>query len=58
MLNKDKVKAIIEPMPETFSVDDLVERIVIIQKIERGLKDSEKGEGEDWEDVKNELESW
>ena len=32
MLTKEKVAALVEHMPETFSVDDLVERVLLLQK--------------------------
>jgi hypothetical protein len=34
MPTKDKVAMLIEHMPNTFSVDDLVERILILDKID------------------------
>ena len=58
MLSKDKVKELVDHMPETFSVDDLIERIFLLQKIEAGQKEIENGEGIDWEDLKKEMDLW
>jgi hypothetical protein len=58
MLTKNKVKELVEQMPETFSVDDLVERVLLLQKIEAAQKEIENGEGLDWEDVKKEMDRW
>jgi len=58
MLTKDKVAALVEHMPETFSVDDLVERVLLLQKVEQARKEIENGEGMDWEDFKKEMETW
>jgi len=58
MLTKDKVKELIEQMPDTFSVDDLVERVLLLQKIEAAQREIENGEGADWEDVKKEMDRW
>lgn len=58
MLTKDKVKELVDHMPETFSLDDLIERIFLLQKIEMGQKEIENGEGIDWEDIKKEMDSW
>lgn len=58
MLTKDKVVALIEHMPDTFSVDDLVERILLLQKVEQAQKEIENGEVMDWEDFKKEMEQW
>jgi len=58
MLTKNKVVALVEHMPDTFSVDDLVERVLLLQKIEQAQKEIENGEGMDWEDFKKEMEQW
>ena len=41
MLTKALVKKQLENLPEEFSLDDLVEKLIVILKIEKGLKDSE-----------------
>lgn len=58
MLTKDKVKELVDHKPDTFSVDDLVERVIILQKIENGQKEIAEGKGIDWEDLKREMDSW
>jgi len=58
MLTKDKVEALIEHMPDTFTFDELAERILILQKVEQAKKEIENGEGMDWEDFKKEMEQW
>jgi predicted transcriptional regulator len=58
MSTKDKVKELVELMPEPFSIDDLVERVLLLKKIETGQKEIENGEGIDWEDIKKEMDSW
>lgn len=58
MVTKDKVIELVEHMPKTFSVDDLVERVLILEKIEKAQKEIENGEGMDWEDFKKEMSHW
>ena len=58
MLTKEKVKELVDHMPDTFSVDDLVEKILLLQKIEIGEKEIQNGEGMDWEDLKKEMDLW
>jgi hypothetical protein len=58
MITKGKVIELVEHMPDTFSVDDLVERVLILEKIERAQKEIENGEGMDWEDFKKEMDQW
>ncbi len=42
MLTKSIVKKQLEKLPEEFSLDDLVEQLILIQKIQSGLSDSEE----------------
>lgn len=42
-MTKSKLKEILNDLPEKFSVDDLIDRIVLLQKIEVGLEHSKKG---------------
>ena len=58
MLTKESVKELVDHMPDTFSIDDLVERIIVLQKIENGQKEIADGQGIDWEDLKREMDSW
>jgi len=58
MVKKDKVIELVEHMPETFSIDDLVERVLILEKIEKAQREIENGEGMDWEDFKKEMDKW
>jgi len=37
------VKKQLEKLPKEFSLDALVEQFIIVQKIEKGLKDSDEG---------------
>jgi len=38
MITKTKLKETLENFPEEFSIDDLVEKLIIIDKIEKGRK--------------------
>jgi len=58
MLTKSTVKKQLEKLPEKFTLDDLVEQLIIIQKIEKGLKDSEENKVITEEDLKKETDKW
>ena len=58
MLTKDKVKKTIDRLPEEFTVDQIIEQLVILNKIEEGLKDIEEGRVYSTDQVKQELEKW
>jgi hypothetical protein len=48
----------IDTMPEELSVDQLFERILILQKIEQGLDDIDNGRFISSEDLDKEIEKW
>lgn len=43
MLTKEKLKTAIDKLPENFTIEEAVEQIVLVYKIEQGLQDAEKG---------------
>lgn len=58
MLTKDKVKELVDHMPDTFSVDDLVERVIILQKIETARKQVLNGEFLTENELDAEIDKW
>ncbi len=43
LLDKKKVLKSIKSLPDRFSLDDVVDRLIILEKIERAIADSEAG---------------
>lgn len=43
MLTKKAVNKQIKELPEEFTLDELVEKLLIVEKVNRGLKDVEEG---------------
>lgn len=43
LLNREKLIETIKKMPEHVSIDDVFDRIILLNKIETGLEQSEKG---------------
>lgn len=58
MLNKKQVLESINNLPDSFSVDELIDRVIVLQKIEEGLLQSENGETVSTEEAKKRLEKW
>ena len=58
MLTKEKVKRTIDRMPDNFTVDQIVEELVVLNKIEEGLKDIEENRVFTTDQVKKELKAW
>ena len=60
MITKEKIIESIKAMPEEKfdDIDVLLERIVLLEKIEIGLKDVENGNTHTNEDMNQIIESW
>jgi len=58
MLSKTNLKKQIEKLPDEFSIDELVERLILIEKIERGNKQSESGEVISESELDKKIEKW
>ena len=53
MLTKDKLLDSIKDFPTEFSINDLVERLIFVQKIENGIAQGERGETYTTEELKS-----
>jgi len=54
MLTKTKLKETIDKFPENFTIDELIDRLILIEKVERGNIQSETREIS----TQEELEKW
>jgi predicted transcriptional regulator len=57
MLTKEKVDKTIRNLPDSFSLDELVEKLIFIEKIEEGYQQSENGKVVTNEEVKLAIDS-
>ena len=58
MLTKSQVINSIKKMPDHFSIDDLMDKLILLQKIGIGLEQSEKGEVYSTREAKEMLKKW
>ncbi len=58
MLTKEKLKKTIHDLPESFTIDELIERLIFLEKIEEGIIQSEEGLVVSNEDVKQMIDKW
>ena len=58
MLTKAKVQELISHMPESFSVDELVEKVFLLQKIEIGKQQIKEGDSFTEDEMDNIVDSW
>jgi len=58
MITKEKLKQHIEKFPDEMSIDDLIDRLVFVEKLESRISQSKNGETITDEDLKLEMEKW
>ena len=58
MLTKTKLKETLDNFPERFTIDELIDRLILIEKIERGNLQSENGEIIAEADLDIEIDKW
>ncbi len=58
MLIKEKVLEAIRSLPAEFSIDDLVERLIVLHKIEAGLQQVSDGKILETKEAKEKLQKW
>lgn len=58
LIAKNKLLKSIKEMPDKFSLDDLLDRIVFLQKVEIGLEQSKTGKVYSTAKAKEKLSKW
>ncbi|MCB9040367.1 MAG: hypothetical protein H6557_27400 [Lewinellaceae bacterium] len=58
MLVKEKVLETIRSLPEEFSLDELFERLILLEKINTGLQEVEEGKVVSQEEAKEKMKKW
>lgn len=57
-MTKDKLLETIKQLPANFSIDELIDKILLQEKIETGLKQSQAGQVTPDEDLDKKLPKW
>jgi len=58
MLTKDNVIKTISKFPENFTLDELVDKLIFMEKVERGLEQSIENKILSQEEAQNRLSRW
>jgi len=58
MLSRTQVFNTVERLPEQFSIDQLIDKLIFIDKVETGLKQSILGNVNTKEQAKQKLSKW
>ena len=58
MTTKDLVVKAVSELPEDAAIEDVMERLLLLAKIERGLQQAEAGETISHDEVKQRVSKW
>jgi hypothetical protein len=58
MLTKERLKKTIKSLPDSFTIDELIDQLIFIEKVEEGLKQSEDGKVVSNEEVRQIIDRW
>jgi predicted transcriptional regulator len=58
MLTKEKLNRTIDSLPDTFTIDELIDKLIFMEKVEEGYQQSEEGKVVSNEDVKRMIDRW
>lgn len=58
MITKTQIIESLDNLPENLSIDQLIDHLVVVEKIQRGLEDSASGHVYGKEQAKEKLKKW
>ncbi|MPS71777.1 MAG: hypothetical protein E2590_01350 [Chryseobacterium sp.] len=57
-ITKEKLKKHIDDFPDEISIEEVIERLIFIEKLEERLQQSDKNETVDEDQLKSEIQQW
>jgi predicted transcriptional regulator len=57
-MTKEAAIKVFNDLPDEFELDELLEKLIVIAKIERGLKDVEEGRTITHEELLKQIKTW
>ncbi len=58
MITKEKLKSYINEFPEEMTIEEVIEKLIFIDKLETRIQESKNNEVIGEEEVKTEIEKW
>ncbi len=58
MLTKNTVRQSIDNLPDSLTIDELIEQLLFVEKVEEGIIQSNEGKTISNDDVKSMIEKW
>ena len=57
-MKKDKVLQTVNELPSEFNLEDLIEKLIFIEKVEEGIKAANEGKTISHQKLKEEIKKW
>lgn len=58
MLTKQKIHRTIDSLPDNLTIDQIIEEMILLDKIEQGILDAKEGRVYTTEEAKDRLKKW
>lgn len=58
MITKEKLQKHIDKLPSEISIDELIDKLVFIDKLEKRIEESKQGKVISDEDLEKEMQQW
>ncbi len=58
MTVKEEVLELMEQLPDDATIEDAIERLIVLYRIQQGLEQLDKGEGIPQEEAKKRIRQW
>ena len=58
MISQEQISLVLKDLPREFSIDELVDKLILVEKIEEAIKQSERGETYSTEEARELLRQW
>lgn len=58
MITKEKLNKTLSSLPDSFTIDELIDQLIFIEKVEEGIRQSAQGKVISNEDVKQIIDKW
>ncbi len=52
-MNREKVIAVLQELPQEFNLEELIDKLIFVEKVEQGLKQLDQGESVLHQNVKD-----
>jgi hypothetical protein len=58
MISQEQISVVLKDLPPQFSIDELVDKLIFIEKIEDAIRQGERGETYSTEEARELLRQW